>query len=212
MPNEGVASEGGFEESRPAEGAGAGAEAPAEQPAPAEQSWSLRREDFESLVRGVHNLYNVLPQELFEPPEPEYPEDPAELSRMYTDQQLQQIYPTIQMAQQQQGEKRFNDLLDSLEKDPNIGKLSEEGRKAAMYAATSLLHSTGDPIEAVRQGALWAASFAKTERESGANEFKDSLKRPRFSDPGVSGPGESAPGELKTFEDVMQKWAGQEEV
>lgn len=120
---------------------------------------------------------------------------------------LAPIMPIVQSSAQRSGQERMKELLSEHEK--TLGKFDHE---LAERVAHSYFAETGDPVKAVEAGAKLAAEIRKRERDEGVNEYKASLKRPVHGDPGVDGSGERAPLKAKTYDEVIEAYAGQTEV
>jgi len=145
-----------------------------------------------------------------DPDPPDFDEmGPLELIDHAMSQRFEAIAPYLQAAAKDAGEKRMNEFFDEVERDPAIGKFD---RKLAERIASGLFHEIGDPLESLRQGAQMAAEMKRTWSKEAVEEYKASLKRTPYEDPGVSGSGEHASGTLKTYDEVIEKWAGQEDV
>ncbi len=198
-------------------------EGSSEEAAPQEQASSSRQGDWggptedewRTTVGALQHLYerSVQSEQAEEAEEPDYSDmDYGQLVKHYVDQRMGQVEPVIAEAAKEAGERRLNQLLDQFEADPQIGKLSPQSRKVAEYAAQGMLPQVGDPVEAVRQGALYAAQLTRSEREAAITEYKASLSRTPYDDPAVGGGAQRiAPG-AKTYDEVINKWSGDEEV
>jgi hypothetical protein len=135
--------------------------------------------------------------------------DAGELVQHYVDGRLGEIQPYIESAAREAGEKRMNELFDAFEKEPEIGSFD---RKYAARLAESLFNETGDPVEACRQAAYMTANFSKAERKAALEEYKAAAKRTPFNDPSVSSGGERSAPPAKSYDEVIDRWAGQEDV
>lgn len=135
--------------------------------------------------------------------------DAGELVQLYVDGRLSEIQPYVESAAREAGEKRMNELFDTFEQEPEIGKFD---RKYAARLAESLFNEIGDPVEAVRQAAFMTANFSKSERKSALDEYKAAAKRTTMNDPGITGSGERSAPPAKTYDEVIDRWSGQQDV
>ncbi len=176
---------------------------PASTPEP--QGWGGPSEDEWKATQAV--IRQVA--QAMQPPESE----PADLDvddyiRQAVESQVGPMRPMVEAAARQQGERQLNELLDRHEK--SLGKFD---RGLAERAAQSFLAEIGDPQKAVEEGAKYAVSYRKQEREAAVKEYQESLKRgPHDIDPGVSGAAERSSPPAKSYDEVIERWAGQTEV
>jgi hypothetical protein len=113
----------------------------------------------------------------------------------------------------------MNELLDDFTQRPEVGNLSKEARNQVGYVAESML-SRLDPegkdpqaaVYAVYEAAKMLGNLTKTERESAVKEYKDSFKKTPYNDPNYSGPGERSREPAKTYDEVIARYTGDEEV
>lgn len=169
-------------------------------------------EEWKTVVGGLHYLTNQAsqPQEEVEPefdPKDLEGMDAAEIVEHYVSSRLSELEPYVATAAREAGERRMNEIFDQVE--PETGKFD---RKIAGKLAESLYGEVGDPVEAVRVAARMIAGRSKADRDEALKEYKDSLKRSTFQDPGVSGAGERSQLPAKSYDEVIARWSGQEDV
>lgn len=176
-------------------------------------TWSgPAREEWDTVVGGLHYLIQQSQKAEQEQPEEEVDYenmDAADLVQHYVDSRLSQLEPYVATAAKQAGEQRMNELFDQFEGDPEIGKFD---RKLASKVAESLYTEGGDPVAAVKEAAKMVSGLSKRERQAALDEYKESLKRDQFSDPRVTGGGERTPLPAKSYDEVIARWSGQEDV
>jgi hypothetical protein len=180
-------------------------EAPAGWGGPSEDEWK-------TVVGGLSYLTDQI-SAFGQETEPEF--DPKELENMdaaeivehYVSSRMSELEPYVATAAREAGEKRMNEIFDTVE--PETGKFD---RKVAGKLAEAMYGEVGDPVEAVKVAARMVAGLSKSERDAALREYKDSLKRSSFQDPGVSGAGERSQLPAKTYDEVIARWSGQEDV
>lgn len=183
-----------------------GAPAP---PSPATPS--VDPQQYAAMAQRVEQMERFIQENFAGSDEPEEDLDGMDVGQLmarYVDTRFEGIAPFVQAAAQEQGDKRFNALMDELEKKPDIGKVD---RKLAYMVAESMLAEVGDPIKAVEEGARYAASVLKAEREAGINDYKKSVGRRTPDDFGVES-GERSSPPAKSYEEVIERWSSQNEV
>lgn len=169
------------------------------------------KEEWQTVVGGLHYLSQQLQEAGQEPEEePDFENmDAGDIVQHYVDSRIGELEPYVQSAAREAGEKRMNELFDEFEKDPQIGKFD---RRVASRLAEAVYGEVGDPVEACRQAATMVSGLSKAERDQAVKEYKDSLKRRTFDDPGVTGGGERTPLPAKSYDEVIARWSGQEDV
>lgn len=182
-----------------------------------EQPWTPSQDEFAQLQSRVEQLTGIAPtvqqmaQYLQSLQEPEDDPEDFDIGRFVQEQVQQAIAPMLPIvtsAAQKSGQERMNELLAAEEK--TLGKFDH---KLAERVANSFFNETGDPVQAVKEGAKFAAEYRKQEREAALKEYKDSLKRgPHGADPPVEGGGDRKIPAAKTYDEVVERWAGQTEV
>jgi hypothetical protein len=179
-------------------------EAPAGWGGPSEDEWK-------TVVGGLHYLTQQLNEYGQEEPEVDPKDlegmDAAEIVEHYVSSRLSELEPYVATAAKEAGEKRMNEIFDEVE--PETGKFD---RKIAGKLAEAMYGEVGDPVEAVKVAARMVAGLSKSDREAALREYKDSLSRSPFQDPGVTGTGERAQLPAKTYDEVISRWSGQEDV
>lgn len=195
-------------------------EVPAQEPAVTpdtgggEEPWSLKQDDFNTVVQGVNyliqqdQLRNQQSQQYYEPENDDLEGmDAAQIVEHYVNARMSELDPYIATAAKDAGVKRMNEIFDEVE--PEVGKFD---RKVAGMIAESLFGEIGDPVESVRQAARLVAELQKSSGEARVGEYKEALKRSTFQDPGVTGSGERAAPPAKSYDEVIARWSGQEDV
>ena len=200
-------------------GDGQGAEgAPAPQPSPpsgggepssgAPSGWKgPSEEEWNTAIAALHHVYSNLPQQEQEEL-PDFNEmSPDQLVEFAVEQKLQGLAPVLQHATKQAGEARLNSIFDEEEK--TLGKFD---RKLAEKIANAVFYEVGDPLQAAKQGAAEAKRIREEYGQEAVNEYKKSLQRPNFDDPELGGAGNRLAPDAKTYDEVISKWSGEEEV
>lgn len=200
------------------EQAGAGeVKSPAPTPTPQQgaEPQYVTKEEFAEIQRSLSGITQFF-QENFGPEEEDQPDfsqiPPEQLAYLAAQQGMAPYQPMLQAAMEEQGNRRFNELMDQHESNPEIGKVD---RKLAMYAAEALIREAGgDPVKAVELGARYAAEVRKQERGEAVEEYKKSLKRPApgADDLGAAGAGNAPVKPAKTYDEVIARWQGENEV
>ena len=191
------------------------AAAPAQEATPApsfDPSQYATKEDFQQLSQGI----NYLTQMFQAPEEQEYEEDGGELDlESYMDQYFQRKMGPFQEAAnltiKERGNKIMNDLFDAAQKE-----YGDFDRKLAERTATSFLSEMGgrpeQAEEATKMAAKYAAEVRKAEREAGESSYRERLQRgPIDPEPAVSGAGNTTRSKAKSYDDVINRWAGETE-
>lgn len=192
----------------PAESGGGSASPPPSPGADAPQGVSA--EEFRALQQRYQQMESWIANNFFvdEEPEPEGGPDPMQL----VDQRVAPLEAFARSYAQDQGDKKFNELMDEYEKDPSIGKVHNRAI-AFHFAEQSYEEARGNAALAVKLGAQKAAAYEKELREAGREELKQTLKRPS---PGGDefGPGGGEPGrkDYKSYDEVRDAWAAQSEL
>ena len=173
---------------------------------PSEQEWKTIVAANQYLVQRMQELeYEPEVEE-----EPDYENmDMASLLQTYVDNRLGEMSPYVQQAAQQAGEKRLNEIFDAAEKDERIGKFD---RDLAGQLADAMWKPGMDPVQTVYAAAQRASQFSKREREAGLEEYKASLKKNPFDDLPVGGGGNKRLPTPKSYDEVVSRWSGEEEV
>lgn len=194
---------------------------PTETPAPAPPGWSGPSErEWSAIVGGFKYLKD---QGLFDQEEEEEPDyesmDLADLTKHYVDGKLQEVRPYVEAAAREAGEKRMGELLDEFEKRPEVGRLDKPTRNAVGFVAESILGrvdpSGSDPqaaVYAVYEAAKMLGGLTKSQRDEAVAEFKESFKKTPYNDPNFSGAGERSATPATSYEEVISRYTGDEEV
>lgn len=181
---------------------------------PAQPAWSgPSQEEWQTIVRANQYLVQKMQEFEYQPEEEEQPDyenmDMAELLQRYVDGRMGEISPYVQQAAQQAGEKRMNELFDAAEKDERIGKFD---RELASQLADAMYKPGMDPVQTVFAAAHRVSQFSKSEREAAINEYKSSMKKSPFDDLPVGGGGSKKLPAPKSYDEVVSRWSGEEEV
>ena len=207
---------------RQEEGAGGGAgeeqqQQPEQQPEQATQ-FSVSQEDWEAAQQQIQQLTGIVPtvQQIasyFEQAnqQPEDDEDDIDIAT-YVQRQIQEslapILPVVNTAAQKSGEETMRKIFSEQKK--TIGDFDEE---LAERAAHSFFQQTGDPRKAVEEGAKYAADYRKRERAAGRDEYKASLQRgPHNQDPAVEGGGDRQIPKAKSYDEVIERYVGTDDL
>ena len=167
-------------------------------------------EELKGLGASVQQIQQFIQQQQAPPDDDLDDDDNFDLGRYIQEQiqtSLQPIMPVVTTAAQKAGQERLAGLFK--EHESKLGKFDHE---LAERAAQSYFNETGDPVAAVEQGAKYAAEYEKRVREAAVEEYKKSLKRPGPADIPVEGGGERSPKPAKSYDEVVERWAGQTEV
>lgn len=205
---------------------GAGGAAPGEEsvsPAPETPQFQVSQEEWTQAQEQIKQLTGIVPTvkqmaQYFEAAnEPEDDPEDFDIDRYIQsqiDSRLAPIMPVVSNAAQRSGEERMKTIFAELKKgkdgQPGIGDFDE---KLAERAAHGFFVETGDPVKAVEEGARYAAEVRKSERDAGREEYKASFRRgPHDQDPDVTGGGNKSIPAAKTYDEVIERYAGETEV
>jgi hypothetical protein len=201
----------------PAEGEPAAAVTPAEQP------WAPSKEEFEALATGQRDLQAMVGR-LFEEPvdEGDYLDegnldlsnlDPRQLAALMgqvADSRLEGIAPYIRNAAQDQGKAKMKEIFAA--EKATVGDFDEDlAERTAFY----FFDQSGDPEGSVKAAAKYAAEVRKAERDSVEKEMAERASRRGFGagdEPGVTGGATPGKESFKTYDEVIDAYAGQSEV
>ena len=119
--------------------------------------------------------------------------------------------PMLQAAMEQQGQQVFNQLMDQHEQ--TLGPVPRDLAQTFAESSAVMREAKGDPVKAVEIGARKAAEYVKSQRDAAIAEYKKSLKGPgQSSEPGVAGGAEKALPPAKSYDEVIMRYAGTDEV
>lgn len=177
---------------------------------PSQEEWMATQEQIKQLTGIVPTVQQMA--QIFEQANREDP-DPADFDiddyiQQQVEARLAPIMPVVTTAAQRSGEERMKNIFAEQKKE--IGDFDE---KLAERAAHSFFSELGDAQAAVIEGAKYAAEIRKAERAAGQDEYKASLKRgPHNQDPDVAGGGDRSVPPAKSYDEVVERWAGTTEV
>lgn len=175
-------------------------------------------EQLQESLAPLHQISKFF-QENFveEEPQVDYSQIPPEhLAYMYAQQGTQgalaPYQPMLQAAMEQQGRQVFDRLMD--QHDQTLGmQVPRDLAQSFAESSAVMREAKGDPIKAVEIGAKKAAEYVKAERQRSIDEYKKSLRGPGQSmEPGVAGGATRSVEPARDYEEVIQRWAGQDEV
>ena len=123
-------------------------------------------------------------------------------------QRLAPIMPVVNTAAQRAGEERMKSIF--AEEKKTVGDFDET---LAERAAHYFFAQTGDPAGSVKEAAKYAAELRKAERAAAVADYKKSLQRgPHDQDPGVEGGGNKSIPAAKTYDEVIERYAGTDDL
>jgi hypothetical protein len=131
----------------------------------------------------------------------------------YLDYAIQQrmapVMPLMDATVKERGEKEMVRIFDEVQAELK----TDFDRKLAERVATSFLaEHNGDPVEATKAGARYAAEIRKAERAAGETGYKERLARgPQDYEPAANGAGVRTRPPAKSYDEVTARWAGETE-
>lgn len=201
-------------------GAGGGSATPQEWTGPSRDEWTTLQEQNRRLAESLEGLTTA-----FGTVEPERgggfdvsqidmtdPYQAAWLMDQIVQERLQGVTPYVRNAAQDQGQRQMQELLATHETELKKDFPGGFDHKLAERAAFAFFDETGDAEGSVAQAARYAAEVRKQERDAAINEYQTkNRKGGAFFDPDASSSGVRAPEPLKSYDDVLEKWALQSE-
>jgi hypothetical protein len=190
---------------------------------PTEQPWAPSKEEFDTLVSGQRDLQAMVGR-LFEEPVDEAdllddgnldlsnldPRQLAALMGQVADSRLEGIAPYIRNAAQDQGKAKMKEIFTA--EKATLGDFDEElAERTAFY----FFDQSGDPEGSVKAAAKYAADVRKAERDAWEKETAERATRRGFGagdEPGVTGGATPGAEKFKTYDEVIDAYAGQSEV
>ena len=217
-------------------GAGASGGAPGGGPEPAVQGvagneWTgPSREEWNSLQESNKRLQESLEglTEVFNTPTPEPqrggefdlsqldmtdPYQVAWLADQIAAERMNSVAPYVKNAAQDQGQRQMGELL--IQHESALKKDFPDGfdKKLAERAAFAFFDETGDAEGSVEMAARYAAEVRKEERNAAIESYRTKNARGGIFDFSAEGKGGTrVPEPLKTYDEVIDKWASQSEV
>lgn len=141
------------------------------------------------------------------------PYQAAWLMDQIVNERLQQVTPYVKNAAQDQGARQMQELLGKHEADLKKDYPAGFDKKLAERAAFAFFDETGDAEGSVGMAAKYAAETRKAERDAAITEYQAANRKGgAFFDPPADGSGVRAPEPLKSYDEVLDKWALQSEV
>lgn len=133
--------------------------------------------------------------------------DQIAMSRMNT------VAPYVKNAAQDQGQRQMQSLLDGHAKELSSEYPAGFDKQLAERAAFAFFDESGDAEGSVAAGARYAAEVRKAERDAAISDYQKKNRRGgAFSDLGAGESGVTAAPKLKTYDEVLSKYASQDEV
>jgi hypothetical protein len=203
------------------DGAGEGAPAPDPTPTPAAESAPAApafdpsafasKEDVDRLGQSL----NYLVQMFQEPQDPQ--QDPQQDDEIDIDAYVQSLIhrefapvrPLLDATVKERGEKEMQRIFGEVKTEL---KTDFDEKLAERVAQSFLAEHGGDPVEATKAGARYAAEVRKAEREAGGKAYQERLQRgPGDYELGVEGGGTAPRPKFKSYDDVTAYYAGETE-
>lgn len=187
-------------------------EAPPSYSGPSQEEWQAAQEAIEQMTgvsMTVAQIAEYLSQQQGGYEEPDTNDfDIDQYVDYVVNQRLAPIMPVVNTAAQRSGEERMKKIF--AEEKKTVGEFDET---LAERAAHYFFAQTGDPAGSVKQAAQYAAEQRKAEREAAVAEYKASLKRgPHDQDPSVEGGGNKSIPAAKTYDEVIERYAGTDDL
>lgn len=138
----------------------------------------------------------------------------AWLADQIAQERMNSVAPYVRNAAQDQGSRQMQELLKTHEQELAKDFPGGFDHKLAERAAFAFFDETGDAEGSVAAAAKYAAEVRREERNAAIEEYKKQNSKGRaFTDFGAEGSaGVKAPTPLKTYDEVLDKWASQSEV
>lgn len=196
----------------PAGGSDEGGGAPA-----GSDTWSPSRDEWETVVGGL----GYIAQKLFaeegdesgdeggEEPDLTDPKVLAQVVQRYVDERTGQVAEMAAPAVRAEGERRLKELFNGFAKNPEIGDFDQN---LAQRLSEAMWQPGQDPVKVAEQAAREAARIRKEERTAGEENFRKTLNGPGQDDLGGGGAATRRAPDAKTYDEVIAKWTGDEEV
>lgn len=177
---------------------------------PSQEEWTAAQETIKQLT-GIVPTVQQIASYIEQANQGQGGDDELDLDE-YIEQEIQKrmapIMPIVNTAAQRSGEERMKAIFAEQEAELK----TKFDHKLAERAAHSFFQEHGDPQKAVIDGAKYAAEVRRMERDEAVKEYKESLKRPGPSDPPVDAGGNRSIPVAKTYDEVIERYAGQTEV
>ena len=191
---------------------------------PSREEWSALQEQNKRLAESLDGLTSAFAEPQYEPQntggdfdlsqiDMTDPYQAAWLMDQIAQSRIGAMAPYVKNAAQDQGQRQMQSLLSNHEKELSNDFPAGFDKKLAERAAFAFFDETGDPEGSVLMGARYAAEVRKQEREAAISEYRTKNNRGGvFSDLGASESGVRAAPTLKTYDEVLEKYASQNEV
>lgn len=141
------------------------------------------------------------------------PYQAAWLMDQIVNERLSAVTPYVKNAAQDQGARQMQELLGKHEAELKKDYPAGFDKKLAERAAFAFFDETGDAEGSVGMAAKYAAETRKAERDAAISEYQAANRKgSAFFDPAADGSGVRAPEPLKSYDEVLDKWALQSEV
>jgi hypothetical protein len=116
----------------------------------------------------------------------------------YFNRRMQPVQPLLDLTVKERGEKVMKDIFDEVQNE-----VGDFDRKLAERVANSFLaEKGGDPVEATKEGARYAAKLRQDER----------LRQgPPDPEPAVEGGAQAARKKATTYDEVIDRWSADTE-
>jgi hypothetical protein len=176
--------------------------------APAAPSWQgPSQEEWTQTQQALQYMAQVLsPVEEEEPEQGEI--DIESYLESYFQRKMAPVQPLLDLTVKERGEKVMKDIFDAAEKE-----VGDFDRKLAERVANSFLaEHGGDPVEATKAGAKYAAELRANERKAGVQAHNERLRQgPPDPEPAVQGGAQAARKKATTYDEVIDRWQGETE-
>jgi hypothetical protein len=182
------------------------APAPAGAPAPA-PGFSVSEEEWRQTQQAIQYMAQVLsPVEEDEPDQGEI--DIESYMDAYFNRRMQPVQPLLDLTVKERGEKVMKDIFDEVQNE-----VGDFDRKLAERVANSFLaEKGGDPVEATKEGARYAAKLRQEERKAGVQAHNERLRQgPPDPEPAVEGGAQAARKKATTYDEVIDRWSADTE-
>lgn len=182
-----------------------------------EPAWSPSQDEFKAIQEQIKGLAGFVPtlQQVQAIMAEQNAPDPDDLDiDSYIEMRLQEriapLLPIVNSAAQRNGQERMTEIFTDLKTKEKL----DFDDKIAERFSHAFFSEHGDPVKAVEDGARAAAEFRANERKAGEDGYKASLKRGPAggSDLPVSGSGNHTVPAAKSYDEVIERYAGQTEV
>lgn len=141
------------------------------------------------------------------------PYQAAWLMDQIVQERLNSVTPYVKNAAQDQGQRQMQELLNQHEAALKNDFPDGFDPKLAERAAFAFFDETGDAEGSVAMAAQYAAEVRAKERNTAIESYKAKNSRSNIFDFSAGGDGGvRAPEPLKSYDEVLDKWASQSEV